>query len=270
MTADTLTIREQFIEKLRRHLDGWKQKVLEDFSEGAFKGELQSLMDDEVYAQFHLACEEYVLIRLMGRVSISIGRRLGEIYDKIPRLLVLARYQLEQKDVALVFSKLRLDIGVPFAKLSKLDLKYVSGLVQQYLGIETREAMGLGIEVRYNFNPNDSARLRKDCEMAALLQTAGYAPIYLVFSSISPRDEAIARLKRAGWSFLVGDEAICFMKDLCNMDFRHILEDPVVSSEVKKAIGDLMGMIYGSSHMQKVAKKYAPASTVTVHGEGAG
>src|SRR5690606_12444668 len=102
-------------------------------------------------------------------------------------------------------------------------------VVQRDIG-DLAGAKGIGIEIRYNFNPNDSARLRKDVAMAENLAFNGLLPIYLVFSGISPRDEAIARLKRAGWSFLIGKPAVQFAKDLLGLDLATILEKPDVQA----------------------------------------
>lgn len=238
------SIRDQFWAELEHHLAGWLEKVSEDFSEAAFRKELGNLKRDPLYAGFGFAIPEYVLIRLMGRVSISIGRRLGEIYDKIPRLITQARFGLSQKQVApKVGKKLELDVCVPLEHLSGSDAKHVKGISRKHLHAETLTG-GLGIEIRYNFNPNDSARLRKDVEMANLLIEAALLPVYLIFSTISPRDEAIARLKRAGWTFLVGDHASGFMRELVGMDFEKILDE--VRKELDAKVAGIMREVYTS------------------------
>ena len=86
MEFDEHKLEQQFIGQLRHHLEGWRQKVIADFSKGNFDSELASLSSDPVYPKFHFHSAAYVNIRFMGRMSISIGRRLGEIYDKVPRL----------------------------------------------------------------------------------------------------------------------------------------------------------------------------------------
>ncbi|MHB8523462.1 MAG: hypothetical protein ACYDH9_22265 [Limisphaerales bacterium] len=130
-------------------------------------------------------------------MSISIGRRLGEIYDKIPRFVAAARFNVPEKDVAPMLKNLELDIGLRFSKLSAADVQHIKSVAKKFTG-KSAEGKGIGIEIRYNFNPNDSARLRKDCDMARYVRGEGFFPIYLVFSGISPRAEAIARLTRAG------------------------------------------------------------------------
>ena len=82
--------------------------------------------------------------------------------------------------------------------------------------------------------------------MAEKLIAAELLPIYLVFSSISPRDEAIARLKRAGWIFLVGQSALDFATDLLGMDLTSILDRPAVSKEIKEEIEGMMSDIKSS------------------------
>jgi hypothetical protein len=81
---------QRFRKELCHHLAGWRNKAREDFSESNLEKELIALTNDPVYSKFHLATADYVLIRLMGRMSISIGRRLGEIYDKLPRIAAQA------------------------------------------------------------------------------------------------------------------------------------------------------------------------------------
>jgi hypothetical protein len=77
--------RERFLDALRHHFKGWIAKASRDFGEQSYAEELLLLRGDSLYEQFGLAIPEYVFIRLMGRMSISFGRRLGEIYDKVPR-----------------------------------------------------------------------------------------------------------------------------------------------------------------------------------------
>src|SRR5260370_37053428 len=79
--------KERFLVELRRHLEGWLRKVTHDLSQDEFELELNGLRSDPVYSLFGRATPEYALVRLMGRISIRIGRRLGEIYDKILRFI---------------------------------------------------------------------------------------------------------------------------------------------------------------------------------------
>jgi len=67
---------ERFLKELRHHFKGWLEKVTRDLADSAFEEELVKLRRDPVYSAFGLAIPEYALIRLMGRLSISIGRRL--------------------------------------------------------------------------------------------------------------------------------------------------------------------------------------------------
>lgn len=50
-------------------------------------------------------------------MSVSVGRRLDEIYDKIPRFVAAARFDLSPEQVAEKFHDLELDIGLRFALL---------------------------------------------------------------------------------------------------------------------------------------------------------
>jgi hypothetical protein len=242
MTHDQNAIEKQFIKHLRHHLQGWQNKVLLDFSEESFFRELAALKSDPVYPKFHLDSPEYVNIRLIGRMSISIGRRLGEIYDKIPRLLAAARFGLTPEQVAPKFDGLELDIGLRFDQIGPEDSEGIRDHCSKHLSSRPNES-GIGIEIRYNFNPNDSSRLRKDVDMASRLTSRGLYPVYLVFSSISPRDEAISRLSRAGWNFLVGQPALDFMSELLGTDITSILDRPSVSSEIKQEIDNVMASI---------------------------
>lgn len=250
MAFDEKVLEQQFISQLRHHLDGWRQKVAADFSKESFDNELTALNSDPIYPKFHFNSESYVNIRFMGRMSISIGRRLGEIYDKVPRLLAAARYNITPKQVAPKFGVMELDIGLRFSELTKENSEYVQDTCENHTSVRPAE-LGVGIEIRYNFNPNDSSRLRKDVDMAEKLIEAKLLPIYLVFSSISPRDEAIARLKRAGWIFLVGQPALNFATDLLGMDLTSILDRPAVSNEIKQEIEGMMSDIRSSYAFNK-------------------
>lgn len=234
----------KFLQAIRHHLAGWKRKIDGDFGRRSYDEELAKLAGDPVYAKFAFDCPEYVLVRLMGRMSISVGRRLGEIYDKLPRFVASARFDVAPEQVAEKFNGLELDIGLRYDLLSRLDKDHVSSVLAKY-GASGRES-GVGIEIRYNFNPNDSSRLRKDVDMANYVQEAGLFPLYLIYSAISPRDEAIARLRRAGWNFLQGDDATRFTNDLFGADFLGILDRPEVRTRVHDEVRDLMASIFKS------------------------
>lgn len=249
-------IQERFLAELRHHFRGWLSKVTRDSSEAAFRAELESLQADQLYSSFGLATPEYALVRIMGRLSISIGRRLGEIYDKIPRFVTQARFNLAAADVApKVDGKLELDVCVPLGKLPPQDQQHVRATMAAHVPSAV-DYTGVAIEIRYNFNPNDSARLRKDVQMAQLLQGQTLAPIYLIFSTISPRDEAIARLARAGWIFLIGEPAARFMNELIGMDIQTILASETVRQEVAVEMGRVMRVVYESYAMRHTLARY--------------
>lgn len=251
--------RQRFLDALRHHFRGWIAKATQDFGETSYQNELTLLKGDELYSQFGLAIPEYVCVRFMGRMSISFGRRLGEIYDKVPRSVAAARFNLAEADATGEYGDddLRLDMRIPMDKLSEVDKKHVLAMVEKFLP-GTVVTNGLGIEIRYNFNPNDSARLRKDDHFAGLLKADGLTPIYLIFSGISPRDEAIARLQRAGWHFLIADKASQFTTELTTMDLGSILQEPAVRDEVNREIGKVMNAIYDSPAFRAVIAHRAP------------
>ena len=145
---------------------------------------------------------------------------------------------------------MELDIGLQFNKISDDDSEFVKDVCEKHTGNRPTEN-GIGIEIRYNFNPNDSSRLRKDVDMASKLIASNLRPIYLVFSSISPRDEAIARLKRGGWIFLVGQQGLDFATELLGMDLSSVLDRPTVSSEIKLEIDGMMNDIKNSYAFKK-------------------
>jgi hypothetical protein len=239
MNFDEEKLEKQFITALKHHLKGWRAKVTADFSEKNFQNELAALNTDPIYPKFNFNTPEYVNIRFMGRMSISIGRRLGEIYDKIPRLLAAARYSLTPQQVAPRFDGLELDIALRYSEISNDDARFVRYICKKHLGTDL-DKDGVGIEIRYNFNPNDSSRLRKDVDMANKVIYEKLTPVYLIFSSISPRDEAIARLMRAGWIFLVGENALSFATELLGLNIASILDRPSVRNEIKEEIDGMM------------------------------
>jgi hypothetical protein len=242
---------ERFLAELRHHLQGWKDKILEDFSEASFSEELASLKKDPIYTKFHLDTAEYVLIRLMGRVSISIGRRLGEIYDKLPRFIAQAKFNLTKEQVApKLEGKFQLDICIPWAHVTPQEKVSAKETLQRYK-ISENKSNGLGIEIRYNFNPNDSARLRKDVDMARLIKLEGYVPIYLIFTENSPRDEAIARLKRAGWNFVIGEKALGFISEIIGADINSVIDKPRISKEVHLEMKEIMKSLYSSYAVER-------------------
>jgi len=244
----------KFIEAIDSHLKGWALKVNNDFSKANFENELNALKGDPIYADFKFDTPEYVLIRFMGRMSISIGRRLGEIYDKIPRFAAAAKFDLNPQQISPKFDGLELDIGIVQSDISEPNKEHLNTICQKYF--KEKLAGGLGIEIRYNFNPNDSSRLRKDVEMGEVLRKQDYTPVYLVFSSISPRQDAISRLEKSGWNFLIGADAVKFMNELLEIDLETILKKKEISEEIKKSVDAIMKSIYDSHAFQEVLKKY--------------
>lgn len=242
MSKQESELEAAIIAELRHHLAGWRDKIKNDFSKLNYDKELAALKSDPLYPKFHFDTPDYVNIRFMGRVSISIGRRLGEIYDKIPRRLAIEKYNITQKQVAPKFGGLELDVGLRYSELQADAINFVSEVCKKHINEEIKTD-GIGIEIRYNFNPNDSSRLRKDCDMAEKLTEANLRPVYLIFSSISPRDEAISRLERAGWKFLVGQNALDFATELLGMDLAEIWDRPAIKAEIKKEIDGMMSDI---------------------------
>jgi hypothetical protein len=243
---------ENFLTHLRHHLQGWQSKVDADFSKEAYDIEMGALLVDPVYSKFHLASADYILIRLMGRMSVSIGRRLGELYDKIPRLAAQARYRLDREKVVVKFDGLELDVALTLADLSAGDSRHLIQTCRKHLNIQLKRFKGLATEIRYNFNPNDSARLRKDKHLGEVLQAEGYSPLYLVFAENSPRlGDAVASLRRGGWQFLVGKPALAFMADLVGFDISNVLDRPEVSREIQRQIQALMESIRKSYAYQQ-------------------
>lgn len=254
MAVDPKIVEHRFLAAVKHHLDGWRAKIANDFSIASYKDELANLAGDPVYSKFALDSPEYVLTRLVGRMSISVGRRLGEIYDKIPRFVASARFGVTPEQVAEKFDGLELDIGLRYNDVSAADQKHLKGTIKN-LGGNPEKFTGIGIEIRYNFNPNDSSRLRKDCDMADLLRAAGLFPVYLIYSAISPRDEAIARLKRAGWLFLQGKDASDFTTGLFAIDFMATMENDKVWGEVKAEVREIMCGIFESKAFEQIKKK---------------
>jgi len=207
-----------------------------------------------VYEKFAFNRAEYVLIRFMGRISISIGRRLGEIYDKVPRFAAAARFGLQPEQIAPKLAGLELDIGLKFSGLSKADQQHVVDVYKKHMAADL-DTPGIGIEIRYNFNPNDSSRLRKDVRMGELLRDQGLKPVYLVFSSSSPRKDAMSRLTNSGWVFLTGSPAISFITDLLEMEIQSILDKPAIKNETKKVVDGIMNSLVTSYAFQQMLKK---------------
>jgi len=244
---------DRFLSVIRHQLQGLSNKVSADFSKENFENELASLQTDPVYEKFAFNRAEYVLVRFMGRISISVGRRLGEIYDKVPRFAAAARFNLAPEQIAPVLDGLELDIGLKFSEINLADQQHAAVTFKKYTGSDLNMS-GLGIEIRYNFNPNDSSRLRKDVHMGELLASEGLKPIYLVFSTISPRQDAISRLTASGWTFLVGDPALKFISELLGMEIQTVLDKPVIKAEIKRIVDGIMSDLIKSHAFQQVVQ----------------
>lgn len=242
---------DRFLGVIRHQLKGLSNKVTNDFSKENFENELVSLQTDPVYEKFAFNRAEYVLVRFMGRISISVGRRLGEIYDKVPRFAAAARFNLTPEQIAPVLDGLELDIGLRFSELNFQDQQHLAETFKKHTGVDL-DMSGIGIEIRYNFNPNDSSRLRKDIHMGELLAASGLKPIYLVFSSISPRRDAISRLTSSGWTFLVGEPALKFISELLGIEIQTVLDKPMIKAEIKRIVDGIMSDLIKSHAFQQV------------------
>lgn len=240
------------IQELNNQLDGLIEKSL-DFNKDNFQRELSLLKSDTLYPTFNLDTVEYTVIRLMGRMSISIGRRLGELYDTIPRNLAMHRYDLNKQQVSPLYNGLAVDVCLSkdFIEITKfyfIETAYLHYFCNKLC------TNGLGIEIRYNFNPNDSSRLRKDCVMAQEILSHQLTPIYLVYSSISPRDEAIARLQRSGWNFLIGQRALDFSSEILGLDVSTIWRNQKIKNVIHSKINEMMNNIKKSYGIQEFIK----------------
>lgn len=243
-------IERRFLEMLHHQIAGLRDKIDRDLGMTPYENELANLSNDPVYNKFSLACPEYVAIRLIGRISISIGRRLGEIYDKMPRYVASTRFSIPEEIIAEEFNGLKLDIGLRYEYLEEVDRRHLASILMNYSakGFES----GVAIEIRYNFNPNDSARLRKDELMARYVCEAGLFPLYLVYSTSSPREDAIARLRRSGWLFLEGENATRFSTDLFGVDFLRILDRPEIYGSVQRDMQELMQKVFSSHALGQI------------------
>ncbi|RFS18666.1 hypothetical protein DVR12_27365 [Chitinophaga silvatica] len=253
------TVEERLLAVIRQQLEGLSNKVKTEFSQENYEKELLSLTGDPVYSKFSFNQAEYVLIRFMGRISISVGRRLGEIYDKVPRYAAAARFNLTPVQIAPTIDGLELDIALNFSEVPESEVVHIKEVFKKYFdGIP---ANGIGIEIRYNFNPNDSSRLRKDVKMGENLAAEGLAPVYLIFSSISPRQDAIARLTNAGWKFLIGDPAINFINELLNLDIQSILDRTTIKTEIKRIVDEILKNLVTSHAFNQVVDKHIPPTS---------
>lgn len=247
-------IEKKFLEVIRQQLQGLSDKVISDFSKENFDLEIANLNSDPVYEKFSFNRAEYVLIRFMGRISISVGRRLGEVYDKVPRFAAAARFNLSPEQVAPKLDGLELDIAVDLRILNPSDQSHIENIYNKFIK-QKLSSKGLGIEIRYNFNPNDSSRLRKDVQMGEKISGIGLTPIYLVFSNISPRQDAISRLQNSGWTFLIGENATNFINELLGFDIQTILDKPIIKSEIKGIVDKIMDDLVQSYTFKQVSKK---------------
>ena len=84
----------------------------------------------------------------------------------------------------------------------------------------------------------------------------GLFPVYLIFSTISPRQDAIARLRRAGWHFLIGAEAANFMKDLLGVDIDDFLQSASLKEELDEEVSQIMTEIFESAAFREATRLY--------------
>src|SRR5215472_7666931 len=142
------SVEAKLVAALRHHLAGWRSKVAAEFSAESYIKELKELEGDSLYPKFAFDCPEYVLVRLMGRMSISIGRRLGEIYDKVPRFVAAGRFNIPESAVAPMMQNLELDIGLKFASVSAEDVEHIKAVAEKFTSRKA-DGAGIGIEIRY-------------------------------------------------------------------------------------------------------------------------
>jgi recombinational DNA repair protein (RecF pathway) len=90
--------------------------------------------------------------------------------------------------------------------------------------------------------------------MATHTKAARLFPLYLIYSGISPRNEAIARLTRAGWTFLQGSRASEFSTALFGADFLGIMEQEEIKKEIHDEVRAIMRSIFESYAFKQVAE----------------
>jgi hypothetical protein len=99
--------------------------------------------------------------------------------------------------------------------------------------------------------------------MAEGLATMNLAPIYLIYSTISPRNEAIARLTRAGWHFLIGAGASDFTQCLLGLDLAKLLGDPEVQALIERKVNEMMIALMTSHGFQAAIESAARRPPIT-------
>lgn len=202
--------------------------------------ELAAFRADPVWSHFGFDSEEFLRLRYIGNYYTSIFRKMGDMYERFVRAIVMDRLGLTEEDIDFSFDvnidgraqSRSLDLAIPTDRIR--DQRVARRVYGELVRIGGREVSRTAvIEVRCCYQIGDSKRIQADETAAMSARQAGLLPLLMIFCTTSLRSP-VQRLRRT-WYVTEGMESYNLLERLTGFDLNESLSRmrPVLKREVR-------------------------------------
>lgn len=199
---------------------------------------------------FLLNAPSIVQMKLGGRITTSIHRKVGDACEKATRAIIGIVYSI--KPERLVAERMvtidlgdgrteqvtrKIDVLLKAENLDAIKKQKLLAIIPQfsteflsnvgvretYRGYDLSKAYftGVGIEVRHAYQSADSKRVQGDKSLAELFIKERLLPVMLIYSGLV--NWSVINAYKRYWLVKVGNNAFDFIKDTTGIDFGGIL-----------------------------------------------
>ena len=190
--------------------------------------ELNLLMEQEK-AKLIQSIEEKINLNTHRGISQLIGRRYGDIWEKIVDIILKNSNNIKLKDRVYYKDYLEIWLEKNIAKLDKecckcSSKKIISQFLKENTGIKTQDLCDFSfkyknqlyaIDTKYRFNSNDSKTVREIANSGIHLKYMNYIPVLLLRTNrLESQETAISRFEKCGWKIIDDKKATDFLKEI--------------------------------------------------------
>lgn len=198
---------------------------------GKIVDQIASFREDPVWSHFGFDNEEFLRLRYIGNYYTSIFRKMGDMYERFVKSVVVHALGLDPADVDYAFDivvngetqRRSLDVAIDVEKISHPETRErVYEVFQAIAGTDEAPRVAV-IEVRSCYQIGDSKRIQADETAALAARATGLVPILMVFCStslVSP----LKRLRKT-WHLTEGMESYDLLRAITRFDLYSFLKE---------------------------------------------
>jgi len=212
--------------------------------------QLEQFQRDPVWSHFGFDNEEFLRLRNIGNYYTSIFRKIGDMYEKFVRAVVMYCLGLSENQIRYSFDididgRLQtrsLDVSIDSNTITDTLLALTvrqefARIAQELDPTSSQPFSSIGVmEVRSCYMIGDSKRIQADESAAVYARTARLLPILMVFCSTSLPSPLI-RLRRS-WYVVEGRKAYDLLQQLTGFDLYGFLA--ANRSTLRKEVGKVI------------------------------